>query len=216
MEIDLTPEKAGSITQLQSTVTGPQYVFGIALNGVEFDPVAAEPWGKGTSNQNWEWNLEAMNNDLGFDCNMAHVQPNGEYHYHGAPELYLSLLNADGSKMVLAGWAADGFPVYYKYAFSNPNDESSAVVEMTSSYQLKSGQRPGDGVSAPCDDYNGKYVQDYEYVSGLGTLDECNGREGVTPDFPGGTYYYIITDDFPGIPRCLVGTPSDDFKLGPP
>ena len=30
------------------------------------------------------------------------------------------------------------------------------------------------------------------YVDGLGTLDEANGRSGVTPEFPNGTYYYII------------------------
>ena len=25
----------------------------------------------------------------------------------------------------------------------------------------------------------------------------------------------VITKEFPGVPRCFVGTPSDDFKLGP-
>ena len=38
---------------------------------------------------------------------------------------------------------------------------------------------------------------------------------GATPEFPNGTYYYIVNDEFPGIPRYLVGTPSKDFKLGP-
>ena len=48
-----------------------------------------------------------------------------------------------------------------------------------------------------------------------GDLDEANGRTGVTPEFPNGTYYYVVTDEFPGIPRYFVGTPSKDFKLGP-
>ena len=36
-----------------------------------------------------------------------------------------------------------------------------------------------------------------------------------TVEFPGGTYYYVITNEFPGVPRCFVGTPSNDFKIGP-
>jgi len=63
--------------------------------------------------------------------------------------------------------------------------------------------------------YSSLISSDYEYIEGFGDLDECNGREGVTPEFPEGTYYYVITNEFPGVPRCFVGTPSDDFKLGP-
>ena len=85
---------------------------------------------------------------------------------------------------------------------------------MSSSYQLKSGERSGDGVSAPCGTFDGVYSNDYEYVLGLGTLDEANGRSGITPEFPSGTYYYIITDEFPSIPRFFKGTPSNDFRIG--
>ena len=49
-------------------------------------------------------------------------------------------------------------------------------------------------------------TQDYEYVAGSGDLDECNGRVGVTPEFPNGTYHYYITDTFPFIQRCVKGT----------
>ncbi len=68
---------------------------------------------------------------------------------------------------------------------------------MTSSYQLKSGYRPGDGVFAPCYVYNGVYSNDYEYIEDLGTLDEANGRAGITPEYPNGTYYYVLTHDSP-------------------
>ena len=81
---------------------------------------------------------------------------------------------------------------------------------------MKTGNRPGNGNAAPCGVYTGVYTADYEYVEGLGDLDECNGREGVTHEFPNGTYYYVITYEYPGIPRCFVGTPSNDFKIGPP
>lgn len=214
-QITMNPSIASGLTPLLNN--GPQYSFGILLNGVELDPVAAEPFphqGIMSANLNWEWNLEALNVNLGLDCNNAHVQPTGKYHYHGSPVLYLQGLNAPGGQMTLIGYAADGFPIYYKYAYSDPNDPSSAVVEMTSSYRLKSGNRPGDGVSAPCGVYDGVYSNDYEYINGSGTLDEANGRTGVTPEYPSGTYYYVITDVFPSIPRYFRGTPSADFRIG--
>ena len=195
---------------------GPEYSFGLLLNGVELDPVAAEPFPHSGNlldvNNNWVWNKEALNVNIGLDCNNAHVQPNGKYHYHATPTLYLEN-NISNDSMCLIGYAADGFPIYYKYAYSEANNSNSTIEIMTSSYRLKSGNRPGDGISAPCDEYSGVYSNDYEYISGLGTLDEANGRIGVTPDYPSGTYYYIITDEFPGIPRYFKGTPSIDFKL---
>lgn len=213
--ITTTPVAAASKTELLSNV-GPKAAFGVLMNGVELDPIAAEPWpheGIMAANVNWTWNLEATNVQIGLDCNNAHVQPTGKYHYHGSPTLYLDGLNISSTTMTQVGWAADGFPVYYKYGYSDAQDNNSAVVTLTSSYQLKTGERPGDGTDGPCGTYNGVYSNDYEYVSTLGMLDECNGRTGVTPEFPGGTYYYVITDEFPSIPRCLLGTPSSDFNL---
>ncbi len=214
--ITTTPVAASSFTSLLGT-TGPDYSFGILLNGVELDPVAAEPFphsnlGFMDPNVNWEWNLEALNVEIGLDCNYAHVQPTGKYHYHGTPTGYLT--NTTTNQMTLIGYAADGFPIYYKYAYETATDSSSPIITMTSSYQLKSGERPGNGVTAPCGTYDGGYSADYEFVSGLGTLDEANGRTGVTPEYPDGTYYYIITDEFPSIPRYFRGTPSNDFKIG--
>jgi len=213
-----TPTAAVNFTSLLGA-TGPNYSFGVLLNGVEVDPVAAEPWphqGIMSPNVNWEWNLEALNVQIGLDCNSAHVQPTGKYHYHGKPSLYLDGLSISTTTMTLIGYAADGFPIYYKYAYSDAGDNSSSVETMTSSYQLKSGTRPGDGVNAPCDTYTGVYSNDYEYVTGLGTLDEANGRTGVTPEYPGGTYYYVMTDEFPSIPRYFRGTPDNSFALGGP
>ena len=202
-QIDLTPSKVSNNTQLLNN--GPVYSFGILLNGVELDPVAAEPWphselGFNDPDVNWEWNLEATMAGLGVDCNNAHVQPQGKYHYHGIPITYLNSLNLNSSEMSLIGYAADGFPIYYQPGFS-------------SSYELKTGERPGDGISAPCGEYTGVYTADYEYTS-TGALDECNGKEGVTAEFPDGTYYYMVTDNYPGIPRCFVGIPSSDFLIG--
>ena len=57
----------------------------------------------------------------------------------------------------------------------------------------------------------GAFTQDYEYVDGLGDLDQCNGRydpNSVTPEFPDGIYYYVgrfRSDNFPFFTRCLKG-----------
>ena len=215
-DIDLTPSITNSKTYLLNN--GPAYSFGVLLNGVEVDPVAAEPWPHTkpvTNSHNWNWNLEATMVDIGLDCNTAHVQPTGKYHYHGVPNLYLESIASNLNEMLHVGWAADGHPIYYAYGYSIAYDNSSILKTLSSSYQLKSGERPGDGESAPLRKYTGVYSADYEFIEGLGDLDECNGREGVTPEFPEGTYYYVITNEFPGVPRCFVGTPSDDFKLGP-
>ena len=218
--ITTNPEFTGELISLEGD-NGPEYQFGILLSGIELDPIAAEPWphsedGIMDENVNWDWNLEALTAPIGLDCNFAHVQPTGKYHQHGAPTLYDLIEDAQGDSMVQVGWAADGYPIYYKFAFSDPDDSTSVVEEMESSYQLRTGNRPGDGVTAPCSEYNGAYSADYEYIEGLGDLDETNGRTGVTPEFPNGTYYYILTDgdSFPSIPRAFRGTPSDDFLQG--
>ncbi|RMG64855.1 MAG: YHYH protein [Bacteroidetes bacterium] len=214
--VPLSPSLAGTPTELLNPQQGPAYAFGVLLNGVLLDPVAAEPWpheGFFATNVNWEWNLDAMIINLGLDCNNAHVQPNGKYHYHGTPALYLEGLNLAGDEMVLVGYAADGFPIYYKYGYTDPDDAGSGVEALTSSYELKTGERPGDGTSAPCGEYNGVYTNDWQYTPGLGDLDACNGRTGVTPEYPGGIYYYVITDTYPFLSRCLKGSPSNDFRI---
>ena len=68
------------------------------------------------------------------------------------------------------GWAADGFPILYKFG----PDENGVMKELQPSFQLKQGERPGDGIEAPCGPYTGKYTNDYEYVIGAGNLDEWN------------------------------------------
>ena len=64
---------------------------------------------------------------------------------------------------------------------------------------------------------DGTYSRDYEFAAGSGDLDECNGRTGRTEAFPGGTYYYVVTAQFPFVPRCFAGTPDASFvKQGGP
>ena len=72
---------------------------------------------------------------------------------------------------------------------------------MQSSWQLKSGGRE----SGPGGAHAGTYVQDYEFVEGSGTLDECNGA------MRDGQYVYFATQTFPFFPRCFKGAVSSDF-----
>ncbi|TWT38679.1 YHYH protein [Blastopirellula retiformator] len=188
--------------------------FGLGLNGVPFDPGAAE-WYKGDRRGGWQYEPLSGAVPLGIDGNYAHVQPNGAYHYHGLPSGFLKELNVNrNSHSPLIGWAADGFPIYAMYGYQDPQDAGSEIVELDSSYQLKKGRRP-NGNQDPGGTYDGTFVADYEFVSGKGDLDECNGRFCVTPEFPEGTYAYFLTQHWPVIPRAYRGTPSDDFRRGP-
>lgn len=184
--------------------------FGLGLNGVPFDPIAAE-WYLGDRNGGWQYEAMSGAVELGLDENHAHVQPSGAYHYHALPSFLLSDLHLSSEEhSPLIGWAADGFPIYALYGYSDSQDKGSRIVEKTSSYRLKEGHRPSGG-NNPGGHYDGTFVADYEYVKGAGTLDECNGQVTVTPEFPDGTYAYFLTDTFPVIPRCYKGTPSRDF-----
>ncbi|MFM1877761.1 MAG: hypothetical protein RLZZ241_627 [Bacteroidota bacterium] len=206
-------------------VIGPALAIAYALNSVKFDPATAGKcndagvcsMAQGQGN----WNIEALGHDtfdFGADMNHAHVQPTGEYHYHGMPELLLEFLG-NNQGMTLVGWASDGFPVYARYGYSDPNDSKSGTKALTPSYRLKTEPDanrpnvltaliggPGQGTTYPNTPIPmGAFTQDYEYVEGLGDLDRCNGRFGVTPEFPEGIYYYVVTDDFPFFTRCLKG-----------
>lgn len=185
--------------------------FGVAVNGVPFDPGAGEFY---AGEPGWQYEPLSGAIDLGVDMSHAHVQPTGKYHYHGLPTGLIDSIEVKaGSHSPLIGWAADGFPMYAVYGHSDPKDARSPVKKLTSSYRLKEGDRPGG--NAPGGKYDGTFVRDYEYVEGSGDLDECNGRFTVTPEYPDGTYAYFMTEQWPVVPRNYRGTPSTDFRHGP-
>lgn len=185
--------------------------FGIAVNGVVFDPGAAE-WWNGDRNSGWQSEpLMMAPLFMGTDSSHAHVQPNGAYHYHGIPTALVLALTDGKEKMVIIGWAADGFPIYNNLGHSDPKDAASALKTLKSGYRIKTGTREG----GPGGKYDGKFLADYEYVKNLGDLDECNGRFEVTPEYPQGIYHYVLTEQFPYIPRMFRGTPDASFNRGP-
>ena len=61
--------------------------------------------------------------------------------------------------------------------------------------------RSGYGVRLVNDGYIlGDLTSDYIYDSSVGTLDAYNGKFGVTPEYPNGTYAYFMTEDGSGNP----------------
>lgn len=207
-KVTTNPTLASSITY------GMGKVFGVLFSGVAMDPYTAEFFQTSTGAINGDWNITTLQStrSLGLDCNNAHVQPTGRYHYHGTPSKYIDDLGtANGTQMIKVGYAGDGFPIYYKYGYA---DDGVTIVAHESGYQLKTTERGGDGKSAPDGCPDGYYFADYEYVDGISELDACNGRIGKTPESDS-EYYYVITDNFPSFPICFSGTPDSSFSLMP-
>ncbi len=220
--VTLNPARTGQTTDAK--------VPGYALNSVKFDPGTAGTCpNDATSDHDCDyargsddWHMVALPGQVspwkfsfGVDESHAHVQPNGQYHYHGNPVDLVKKLNPDYQhSMTLVGWAADGFPIYSVYGHSDPEDPSSGLAEMHSSYQLIT-DVPANRPSV--DDFPlGHFESDWRYVAGSGDLDECNGRFGVTPEFPQGIYHYFITKTYPYVQRCVKGTATDTGEQGPP
>ena len=182
------------------------WMFGVSLEGVAFDPLAAEFW-HGNPRSGWSYNVLSGALQMGLDENHAHVQRGGKYHYHGVPsELLEQVGYSSRAHSPLIGYAADGFPIY---ALTGVVD--GRVTKMTSSYRLKSGQRPGG--AQPSGRYDGTFNEDYTYVAGAGNLDACNGAYTVSAEYPNGTYAYFLTEGYPVVPRCFAGTPDASFQF---
>lgn len=188
--------------------------FGVALNGVPFDP--SGPSWNGDTASGWQFEVLHPANAiaLGVDRNNAHTQRGGMYHYHGLPSGLLSQLAAvtRDRPMLLVGYGADGYPIYGPECPAVADDLGSPLRRLRSGYRLADGLRPSGPGGRP----DGRFVEDYVYDPDHGDLDECNGRFGVTPEYPEGTYYYVLTDAFPAIPRFFRGAPDASFRHGPP
>lgn len=69
---------------------------------------------------------------------------------------------------------------------------SCTLIDQTSSVQLSGFAKDGFPV--------------YAYAEMPTDLDECNGRTGVTDEYPDGVYHYVAsTTDAPNMPPCLKG-----------
>ena len=189
--------------------------LGYALNGVKFDPgtggscpSSATKASDCTAIGAGTYSLEALQSffDFGVDSNNAHVQPGGIYHYHGMPEGILTAagVSSAAQRMLLIGWAPDGYPIYARYGYSVASSAASTLKVIKGSYAVDTVADAGrpSAANIPL----GTFVSDWNYVAGSGDLDDCNGRFGVTPEFPSGIYHYYATDTYPYLPRCFKGT----------
>ena len=158
----------------------------------------------------------------------------GQYHYHDAGFLISDSWNndtfaysnayfssdsyTDGSGNVdyirhrdghskIVGFCFDGYPIYGPYGYSDPLNNSSSAILMTTSYKTRTTPFTGrpytynsvvsgtNTITKKTYKYKmsaGAFLDDYIYQSGLGTLDDHNGRFCVTPDYPDGTYAYFV------------------------
>lgn len=154
-----------------------------------------------------------------FDTCLGHPAPNGEYHHHLNPRCLYNDRDSSGHSPII-GYAFDGFPIYGAYGFRNA-DGSGGVTRMRSSYRLREemntrttladgtvltvGQQgPAISSTYPL----GYYIEDFAFVAQLGDLDEHNGRQSVTPEYPEGTYAYFVTLD-------ANGEAAYPYTLGP-
>ncbi|MFT4816309.1 MAG: hypothetical protein ACI80L_001340 [Pseudohongiellaceae bacterium] len=186
----------------------------VFLNGVKLDLLAAGCFGVGDGNigcndidQPWRYDPMSPLTMFGTDANNAHPQPDGTYHYHGNPKALFDQNTMSQSPVI--GFAADGFPIFGSYI-----DDNGKIRAVTSSFQLLSGSRPSSA-DDPGGIYDGTFVDDHEYVSGSGDLDECNGM------MRDGSYGYYVTDAYPWVLACFKGTPDSSFDKaggggGPP
>ena len=184
------------------------YVPGVSVNGVKFEPATAETISCSTGES---YAIEAVQNtyELGLDLNNAHVQPNGEYHYHGVSELMIEAFNGTADDLVLVGFGADGHLMYYSKSGAHP-----------SSYRLDANPRTGTNCQPSLRGQaaldlegtlpDGAYTSDWVFDPSAGSLDACNG---TTID---GTYVYFITESYPFLPRCLMGEFTQQRPGGAP
>ena len=132
----------------------------------------------------------------------------------------------------MIGYAADGYPIYGPCGYMQADNPKSALIELKTSFRIKESNTtenkdasgsPSAGTSnntvvtassAPCPESETKGAKPllkYEYIDKLGDLDDYNGRFGVTPEYPEGTYYYVISNSFPYIPISFRGMPDKTF-----
>src|SRR5581483_10041223 len=121
-----------------------------------------------------------------------------------APGLIEGLIPDQGRHSPIIGFALDGYPIYGPWGYTSTGE----LRRMRSSYRLRAitaRDRWPDGTVLAPGQYGpavgseyplGTFVEDYDYVAGLGDLDRYNGRFAKTPEYPRGTYaYFLATDD---------------------
>jgi hypothetical protein len=178
--------------------------IGVWKNGVSiYNPLDAKSYNDDTT---WFQNAFYWEHLLAetFDSCWGHPNQSHEYHTHQSPACVYDQTDSTHHSPII-GFAFDGFPIYGCYGTTN-TDGTGAIKRMKSSYRMRSmtdrTSLPDGTLLAP--KYYGPslatvplggYQEDFEYVAGLGDLDEHNGRFCITPEYPSGIYAYFVTLD---------------------
>jgi len=102
----------------------------------------------------------------------------------------------------IIGYAFDGYPIYGSWGY----DSNGNIIENTSSWKLSTTPRldyanaivhNNSILVAPLITPDGSAIEDFYYDPSYGTLDECNGKFAITPEYPNGTYAYFATSTYP-------------------
>ena len=199
-EFTTEPVYTGSSTEVLTT--------GVAINGVKFEPGTAESISCASGEF---YRIEALQEtyNLGLDSNNAHVQPTGEYHYHGVSQLLIDVFSTE-TDLVHIGFAADGFIIYYSNSGAYESGYELKTEPRTGTDCLATGPAGGNMVSISETVPDGTYTSDWVHIGEDGKLDECNGVH------INGEYMYLLTETFPYIPRCLNGQVSASTVAGGP
>jgi hypothetical protein len=192
--------------------------IGIALNGVIITgPISTAATLEGIANplpSGFQWDTVTNMSSFFADACGGFPEANGRYVYQSGLFLNNGWMNnatlygsnayfndtsfgvdrmrhANGHSKII-GFMFDGYPIYGPYGYISATNASSGTRQMLSSYRKKA--QPTSGRTYTYATYAaGTFIQDYEFVTNLGTLDEYNGRYCYTPDYPAGTYAYFLT-----------------------
>lgn len=184
----------------------PVRTTGVALNGVKFEPATGETV---TCASGETFRIEALQDlyDLGLDFNNAHVQPDGEYHYHGISELLVDAYSAD-EDLVHIGFASDGNLIWFSKSGAYESSYTLTDEARTGTDCTASGPAGGDPVDIDGSTPDGTYTSDFVFTDGAGDLDECNGTE------IDGEYGYVVTFEYPYVGRCVMGEATEEIGGG--
>ena len=211
-KIPLSPQNAQSVTYAPE-----RGAVAVSVNGVPFFGPEDGPGGDAVAAHHGYYEEDRQQIILGlcgahsagtvfhyhFDGNCVHWHP--EEHGKSWIDWMMDLVRSDEPSPVI-GFAFDGYPIYGPFGYG----VSGNLQEMRSSYRLKEGKNGYGG------------IEDWEYVPGLGDLDECNGISSRLRGMSGDIYHYHSTKmtgsgdiGFPYFILCYSGVPeTSNFAQG--
>ena len=223
-KIPLTPTPSNNPSNTTGGTIGV-FVNGVSLfdyrDGVAWNPSTnalcggpGNPMCPGGPMASMDWNRDAIPAEMGgFDCSKAHPAM-GNYHHHQNPSAFdldqnvvstiCNLYDAEGLYAIntsqhspLLGFAYDGYPIYGAYGYATEGG-TGVIARIKSGYELSTATTRANGPDVNATYFNGYFREDYTWVAHSGEeeyLDEHNGRNCVTPEYPGGIYAYFCTID---------------------